>query len=1426
MKKLLLAILFLVPAFAFAQLYHVGDIVTSPNNEKAIVFYVFDDGNHGWAMALHDYPETRYWMASGSASIPEFLQRIQVNANTVSSYSAYLNGIEGWKTASAIRDYGYENMFPAFYACDFGDGWYLPTAGQMRKLYSSEILVGGILHNQHGNWLKPRKYWTATVASGSSSITINGNDGKVEPTAIGEGYYVRPIRNVGFVSNYTNDSYYCRGDRVVDLGYDFIAENDTLISRTYTSYQGFDSIVGVNVHILLPEYALAGNMLVCTGLNTEISVTHASGQFSYNWRDDLNPSASLGSSSSLQLTNVTENHPYSVVVGQFFEQVDKYCTSSTAFDISVIETDVAISGGRSLCYNSSETLTVPEGDNLQYSWYLPSSPQTSLATGRTFETPNLTSSTTYNVSVSGGTCTGTGSITINVEPEFTVAISGDNSLCYGETASLSATASDNSRVTYSWYNATTSETLASQNTLTTSALYENAQFGIRAERTSGVAPVAENVAVGDIITTNKIVVKPSQWTDAQIQNLTAVGVVFGKDENSVRVVSIDEYAGIPWGTQRFTNNQYTTDYNVARTLMNGKEMTDAIVAYNNAQQTPTGANYVAALKAREKGAEWYLPAEGELYLLENNLANVNYGIALSDGAEIDESKSYWSSTEYSAQKAWYAIGTGTGNESKSTSFYVRPVAKYQYSELISFGNSATCRAADTHSVTVTPQQVGNIYDTIAIGETYTYRDSTNTPTEAGDVDFIWTFHNANACDSIIYISLYVTPRNVTVTPLANQQKNCGELDPVLQYTLSENVEVTGQLSRESGESVGTYAYTLGTLDAGDNYVLVLAGNAPRFEILATEGTEESVSACGSYEWHGNIYTRGGDYYDTIPNETGCASIATLHLTLHNPEDTTFISARACSSYTWTTMLGSRTYNESGEYSWKLYSHHGCDSVVTLRLTIVGSQTVEVDEDACNSFEWNGRTYYESGDITRRLITPEGCDSTVTLHLTITYMYEIPQVETTPNTLCSGYNGSIVVTSPLGDDVEYSIDGVNFQTSPTFTGLEEGVYTVTVRRGACTSSVEATVNTTVTRPLVVTSETTTSVCLGDTISLNSNGSSSGSEYSYLWTGPDGLSSTQANVEIENATTANSGEYELTITNLTTGCNRSATVVVAVNSPTSGIDEQEGCTSYTWIDGITYTASTNEPTIRLTNAAGCDSIVTLHLTINQAPRGDTSAVACESFEWYGQEYTESGDYDHTIEMTVGCDSIVTLHLTINELPTSDTSVVACDSFIWYGQEYTESDDYAHIVPGEPCNSIINLHLTINSSVTYEISAESNGEYTWNDTTYTISGDYVQTFEAANGCDSVVTLHLTIGTVDVEASLVDEIHVYPNPATEKVFVEGENIRSVSIMDVVGREMKQIQLTDNQVEINLLDVPNGEYLIRIETGGATVYRRLVVAR
>ena len=96
----------------------------------------------------------------------------------------------------------------------------------------------------------------------------------------------------------------------------------------------------------------------------------------------------------------------------------------------------------------------------------------------------------------------------------------------------------------------------------------------------------------------------------------------------------------------------------------------------------------------------------------------------------------------------------------------------------------------------------------------------------------------------------------------------------------------------------------------------------------------------------------------------------------------------------------------------------------------------------------------------------------------------------------------------------------------------------------------------------------------------------------------------------------------------------------------------CNSYTWIDGITYASSTNHPTYTLTGSNGCDSIVRLNLTITPPATATDVHTACNSYTWIdGLTYTRStNNPTYTLTAVNGCDSVVTLNLTVTNLDTT--------------------------------------------------------------------------------------------------------------------------------------------------------------------------------
>jgi hypothetical protein len=84
------------------------------------------------------------------------------------------------------------------------------------------------------------------------------------------------------------------------------------------------------------------------------------------------------------------------------------------------------------------------------------------------------------------------------------------------------------------------------------------------------------------------------------------------------------------------------------------------------------------------------------------------------------------------------------------------------------------------------------------------------------------------------VNFAITPKPVTITPNSGQSKVFGAGDPTLTFTNSEGLAsgaFSGGLSRESGEDVGSYAITLGSLaSSNSNYSLVLSATTVNFAI--------------------------------------------------------------------------------------------------------------------------------------------------------------------------------------------------------------------------------------------------------------------------------------------------------------------------------------------------------------------------------------------------------------------------------------------------------------------------------------------------------------------------------------------------------------------------------------------------------------------
>src|SRR4030095_13071163 len=125
----------------------------------------------------------------------------------------------------------------------------------------------------------------------------------------------------------------------------------------------------------------------------------------------------------------------------------------------------------------------------------------------------------------------------------------------------------------------------------------------------------------------------------------------------------------------------------------------------------------------------------------------------------------------------------------------------------------------------------------------------------------------------------------------------------------------------------------------------------------------------------------------------------------------------------------------------------------------------------------------------------------------------------------------------------------------------------------------------------------------------------------------------------------------------------TATVVVNATTASTTNVAVCSNqlpYIW-NGTNYNAS-GVYTFTTTNSVGCDSVATLNLTINVISTSTTNVSVCSNqlpYNWNGTNYNTGGAYTFTTTNAAGCDSVATLNLTIKSTSTSTTNVTICSN-----------------------------------------------------------------------------------------------------------------------------------------------------------------------
>jgi hypothetical protein len=187
-------------------------------------------------------------------------------------------------------------------------------------------------------------------------------------------------------------------------------------------------------------------------------------------------------------------------------------------------------------------------------------------------------------------------------------------------------------------------------------------------------------------------------------------------------------------------------------------------------------------------------------------------------------------------------------------------------------------------------------------------------------------------------------------------------------------------------------------------------------------------------------------------------------------------------------------------------------------------------------------------------------------------------------------GGFEVANSLGSTSICSNSSIDITATPGYTNYDFYINGASVQNGSIANFITAPLTNNITYNVIITNGTcnlysdTTAIQVSSTI-INNISASICQGQTFIF---------------GNQTISTTGIYSDTLSSLS-GCDSVVTLNLNVNTPAAGVDSHTECGSYTWIDGVTYSTSNNSATFNIVggSANGCDSIVTLNLTINSLP-----------------------------------------------------------------------------------------------------------------------------------------------------------------------------------------------------------------------------------
>jgi gliding motility-associated-like protein len=349
-----------------------------------------------------------------------------------------------------------------------------------------------------------------------------------------------------------------------------------------------------------------------------------------------------------------------------------------------------------------------------------------------------------------------------------------------------------------------------------------------------------------------------------------------------------------------------------------------------------------------------------------------------------------------------------------------------------------------------------------------------------------------------------------------------------------------------------------------------------------------------------------------------------------------------------------------------------------------------------------------------------------------------------NSTCN-CNGSLTVTAS-GSVPGYTYEWFDASNSSigqgtSLSNLCPGTYHCVIKSLInCTDTIYATVvNNELPNP-VITANGPLVFCPGGSVTLSSS-SSTGNTWS--------TSETTQNIVVTV-----SDSIVLSVSDVN-GCIRTDSVVVSVLPTSDSSLTMTTCVNnlpYTW-NGITFNnAGTQSQTLTAVN--GCDSVVTMTLNVLNSLISDTYDTICESslpYSWNLLNFNASGSQSITLISVNGCDSTATLHLFVNPIfnVTIDSSICADQlPLTWNGLQFLSSGTQSGTLSSvNGCDSIVTMNLTVLQPSYMELKdtvCSNLLPYTWDGFVFQGADSISEVLVGQNGCDSVVMRILSLNSL----------------------------------------------------------------------------------